>query len=253
MEIFKEFTFEAAHRLPNVPAGHKCARLHGHSFNVSVHIVGPVGDDSGWVRDFADLTCAMRPVLDQLDHYYLNEIDGTGEPHQRGAGALDLGPSAPRDCPSCRRLSCARRARRDACIGVNRERRSSTTRRSRRRRGAGERRSRQRDPRRRALAPGSGGPSDLRAFRPRMGADRGGASPTLPRHADESRARTARRCCTLRSRPCTARTGASPETRCPTSDPPTKPSISRGGTCCCSRNRASGARSTGCTRSRSAR
>ena len=80
MEIFKEFTFEAAHRLPNVPDGHKCARLHGHSFNVSVHIAGPVGDDSGWVRDFADLTCAMRPVLEQLDHYYLNDIEGLENP-----------------------------------------------------------------------------------------------------------------------------------------------------------------------------
>jgi 6-pyruvoyltetrahydropterin/6-carboxytetrahydropterin synthase len=80
VEIFKEFTFEAAHRLPNVPSDHKCARLHGHSYNVSVHIVGPVPDDSGWVRDFADLTCAMRPVLHELDHYYLNDIAGLENP-----------------------------------------------------------------------------------------------------------------------------------------------------------------------------
>ena len=80
MEIFKEFTFEAAHRLPNVPVGHKCARLHGHSFQVVVHITGAVGAESGWVRDFADLTCAMRPLLDQLDHYYLNEIEGLENP-----------------------------------------------------------------------------------------------------------------------------------------------------------------------------
>ena len=80
MEIFKEFTFEAAHRLPNVPAGHKCARLHGHSFTVSVHVVGPVGDETGWVCDFADLSCAMKPVLHQLDHNYLNEIEGLANP-----------------------------------------------------------------------------------------------------------------------------------------------------------------------------
>jgi 6-pyruvoyltetrahydropterin/6-carboxytetrahydropterin synthase len=80
MEIFKEFTFEAAHRLPNVPVGHKCARLHGHSFRVIVHVAGPVGADSGWVRDFADLSCAMRPLLDQLDHYYLNEVEGLENP-----------------------------------------------------------------------------------------------------------------------------------------------------------------------------
>ena len=79
-EIFKEFTFEAAHRLPNVPAGHKCARLHGHSYQIAVHIVGPVGDETGWVRDFAELSGAMRPVLDQLDHYYLNDIEGLDNP-----------------------------------------------------------------------------------------------------------------------------------------------------------------------------
>jgi 6-pyruvoyltetrahydropterin/6-carboxytetrahydropterin synthase len=80
VEIFKEFTFEAAHRLPNVPPGHKCARLHGHSFSVTVHVDGPVGDDTGWVCDFADLTCAMQPVLNQLDHYYLNDIAGLENP-----------------------------------------------------------------------------------------------------------------------------------------------------------------------------
>jgi len=80
MEIFKEFTFEAAHRLPNVPPDHKCARLHGHSFRVRVEIDGPVGQETGWVRDFADVSCAMKPVLDRLDHYYLNEIPGLENP-----------------------------------------------------------------------------------------------------------------------------------------------------------------------------
>jgi len=80
MEIFKEFSFEAAHRLPNVPPGHKCARLHGHSFRVEVAVRGPVGRDSGWVMDFADLTAAFRPLHDQLDHYYLNEVAGLENP-----------------------------------------------------------------------------------------------------------------------------------------------------------------------------
>jgi 6-pyruvoyltetrahydropterin/6-carboxytetrahydropterin synthase len=80
MEIFKEFTFEAAHRLPHVPEGHKCARLHGHSYRVSIHIDAPVGSESGWVRDFADLSCAMSPILGRLDHYYLNEIEGLENP-----------------------------------------------------------------------------------------------------------------------------------------------------------------------------
>jgi 6-pyruvoyltetrahydropterin/6-carboxytetrahydropterin synthase len=80
VEIFKEFTFEAAHRLPNVAEGHKCGRLHGHSFRVSVHLAGPVGDRSGWVRDFQDISCAMEPLLGVLDHHYLNEVDGLENP-----------------------------------------------------------------------------------------------------------------------------------------------------------------------------
>lgn len=80
MEIFKEFTFEAAHRLPNVAPEHKCARLHGHSFQVSVHLTGPVDAVDGWVRDFHDISSAMAPLLGVLDHYYLNEIDGLANP-----------------------------------------------------------------------------------------------------------------------------------------------------------------------------
>jgi 6-pyruvoyltetrahydropterin/6-carboxytetrahydropterin synthase len=80
MEIFKEFVFEAAHRLPNVPAGHKCARLHGHSFHIRVHVSGEIGEESGWVMDFADIKHAFQPIYDQLDHYYLNEIPGLENP-----------------------------------------------------------------------------------------------------------------------------------------------------------------------------
>ncbi len=80
MEIFRTFTLEAAHRLPNVPEGHKCRRLHGHSFRVDVHVSGPVGDDTGWVMDFADVKAAFRPLHDALDHRYLNEIDGLENP-----------------------------------------------------------------------------------------------------------------------------------------------------------------------------
>lgn len=80
MEIYKEFTFEAAHRLPNVAADHKCARLHGHSFRVRVTVHGPVDARSGWVMDFADVKHALRPVHDALDHRYLNEIAGLENP-----------------------------------------------------------------------------------------------------------------------------------------------------------------------------
>ena len=80
MEVFKEFTFEAAHRLPNVPVGHKCGRLHGHSFRVEIHIKGQATGPTGWVMDFADLKKRFQPIYDQLDHYYLNEIDGLENP-----------------------------------------------------------------------------------------------------------------------------------------------------------------------------
>lgn len=80
MEIFKEFTFEAAHRLPNVRPGHKCGRLHGHSFRVEVHVRGDVDAQSGWVLDFADIKEAYKPLFEQLDHNYLNEIEGLSNP-----------------------------------------------------------------------------------------------------------------------------------------------------------------------------
>jgi len=80
MRLFKEFSFEAAHRLPNVPEGHKCARLHGHSFAVRVTVEGQVGEDTGWVMDFADLKAAFGPLHDRLDHRYLNEIPGLENP-----------------------------------------------------------------------------------------------------------------------------------------------------------------------------
>ncbi|MFC4034616.1 6-carboxytetrahydropterin synthase QueD [Streptomyces polygonati] len=80
MEIFREFTFEAAHRLPKVPHGHKCARLHGHSYKVIVHAEAPVDPEAGWVMDFGDLKRAFKPLEAQLDHYYLNEIEGLENP-----------------------------------------------------------------------------------------------------------------------------------------------------------------------------
>lgn len=80
MEIWREFTFEAAHRLPHVPEGHKCARLHGHSFRVEVHVRGPLDPTLGWVMDFADLKAAWRPLDEALDHQYLNEIPGLENP-----------------------------------------------------------------------------------------------------------------------------------------------------------------------------
>lgn len=80
MEIFKIFTLEAAHLLPNLPENHKCRRLHGHSFRVEIHVAGPVTGKEGWIMDFADVTRAFNPIYDQLDHHYLNEIPGLENP-----------------------------------------------------------------------------------------------------------------------------------------------------------------------------
>lgn len=80
MNIFRVFTIEAAHRLPNVPAGHKCARLHGHSFRIELHLSGEVDAHTGWVMDFADVKVAFQPIYDRLDHHYLNEIAGLENP-----------------------------------------------------------------------------------------------------------------------------------------------------------------------------
>jgi 6-pyruvoyltetrahydropterin/6-carboxytetrahydropterin synthase len=80
MEIFKEFSIEAAHRLPNVPPGHKCGRLHGHSFRIQIHVQGPLESHLGWVVDFADIKSAFESVEDRIDHRYLNEIEGLENP-----------------------------------------------------------------------------------------------------------------------------------------------------------------------------
>ena len=80
LEIFKEFQFEAAHKLPNVPIGHKCGRLHGHSFIARIYVSGEVGKTTGWIMDFAELKQVFSPIYAQLDHNYLNEIEGLENP-----------------------------------------------------------------------------------------------------------------------------------------------------------------------------
>src|SRR5690554_4640515 len=80
MELLKVFQIEAAHFLPAVPEGHKCRRIHGHSFRVEVHVSGEVVEPAGWVMDFADLKRAFEPIYRQLDHQFLNEIEGLENP-----------------------------------------------------------------------------------------------------------------------------------------------------------------------------
>jgi 6-pyruvoyltetrahydropterin/6-carboxytetrahydropterin synthase len=80
MEIYKQFQIEAAHLLPNVPADHKCRRLHGHSFQIEVHVAGDLDPALGWVMDYADIKGAFQPLFDQLDHRYLNDVEGLENP-----------------------------------------------------------------------------------------------------------------------------------------------------------------------------
>ena len=80
VRLVRKFTFEAAHRLINVPEGHKCGRLHGHSFQIEVICEGNIDPHTGWLIDFADIKKLFDPLLMQLDHYYLNDIEGLENP-----------------------------------------------------------------------------------------------------------------------------------------------------------------------------
>ena len=80
MRLEKTFRFEAAHWLPNVPEGHKCRRMHGHSFRVTVVVEGNIDPEAGWLMDYGVISKAFAPLDAQLDHYLLNEIEGLANP-----------------------------------------------------------------------------------------------------------------------------------------------------------------------------
>ncbi len=80
MELSRTFQIEAAHRLPYAPDGHRCRRLHGHSFQITVTYVGEVVEPEGWVFDFSDIDAAFEPLRERLDHHYLNEVEGLENP-----------------------------------------------------------------------------------------------------------------------------------------------------------------------------
>lgn len=79
-ELVREFSFESAHYLPNVPDGHKCGRMHGHSYTVEVQVRGVVDEHTGFVQDFGDISAAFAPIEKQLDHRLLNDVDGLENP-----------------------------------------------------------------------------------------------------------------------------------------------------------------------------
>jgi 6-pyruvoyltetrahydropterin/6-carboxytetrahydropterin synthase len=80
MELRKSFQFEAAHLLPRLPEAHKCRRLHGHSFKAEIAINGECDPDLGWVMDYAAIGDAFKPLWEQLDHHYLNDVPGLENP-----------------------------------------------------------------------------------------------------------------------------------------------------------------------------
>jgi len=87
VELRKTFQFEAAHLLPRLPETHKCRRLHGHSFKVEVALSGECDPDLGWLMDYADISEAFKPILEMLDHYYLNEVPGLENPTSENVAA----------------------------------------------------------------------------------------------------------------------------------------------------------------------
>lgn len=80
VELVKDFHFEAAHYLPNLPDGHKCRRMHGHSFRGEIAVRGEADPVTGWLIDFGDLRKAVQPLVERLDHYLLNDIEGLDNP-----------------------------------------------------------------------------------------------------------------------------------------------------------------------------
>jgi 6-pyruvoyltetrahydropterin/6-carboxytetrahydropterin synthase len=101
MYIFKTFTVDATHNLPNVPLTQRCKHIHGHTFRIEVHVKAPVQPELGWVVDFADIAAAFKPIKDQLDHKYLNKIEGLENPTSENLAKWiwrHLSPSLPILC-----------------------------------------------------------------------------------------------------------------------------------------------------------
>ena len=80
MEAFKEFTIDCAHSLPNVPDGHKCKNVHGHTYKIRVVLKGELDPVFGWVFDFAEIKTAFEPLKEILDHKYINDVEGLENP-----------------------------------------------------------------------------------------------------------------------------------------------------------------------------
>ncbi|MEX1017242.1 MAG: 6-carboxytetrahydropterin synthase QueD [Phycisphaeraceae bacterium] len=80
VSLSKSIDFEAAHFLPTFPEGHKCRRMHGHSFKVEVILEGEIDEQKGYLQDFGEVKAALQPIHDALDHRLLNDIEGLANP-----------------------------------------------------------------------------------------------------------------------------------------------------------------------------
>lgn len=79
MIIGRTYRFESAHHLPNLPDGHKCKNLHGHNYRLEVVVRGSL-DERGFVKDFAEIDAEVMPLVRQVDHKLLNDIEGMENP-----------------------------------------------------------------------------------------------------------------------------------------------------------------------------
>jgi 6-pyruvoyltetrahydropterin/6-carboxytetrahydropterin synthase len=95
VEIVRVYRIEASHRLPRLPQGHPCAKVHGHSWRIEVRARGPVDPAAGWVQDFADLDAAFAPLARALDHAHLNEVPGLENPTSERVALWVWGRLAP--------------------------------------------------------------------------------------------------------------------------------------------------------------
>jgi 6-pyruvoyltetrahydropterin/6-carboxytetrahydropterin synthase len=80
MILFRQFTFDSAHFLPNVPEGHKCKEVHGHTYRMVIYMEDTIKKNEGWVMDFAEVKKVIYPILEVVDHKLLNNIEGLENP-----------------------------------------------------------------------------------------------------------------------------------------------------------------------------
>ena len=80
MIVYKKFNIESARSIPNLPKTHPCHHIHGHSFKIIISVKGPVNKQNGFVTDFQDIDDAFSPFKKELDHSYLNDIEGLQNP-----------------------------------------------------------------------------------------------------------------------------------------------------------------------------